>query len=100
MATLKHTPGPWLIAGEDKSFVYALGPTGQNSFWAHVQAAGQDRVSPNEKAANATLIAAAPDMLQLLRHAWDSYMADPDPHALGRTMSKIEDLLWRLDGNE
>lgn len=52
------TPREWLIAGEDKSFVYSLGPHGTNAFWAHVQAAGPERISEAEKGANAKLIAA------------------------------------------
>ena len=62
----KFTPGPWRVAGEDKNFVYALSQSGANSFWAHVQSAGIDRITENEKAANARLIAAAPDMLEAL----------------------------------
>lgn len=59
--TNKHTPGPWLVAGEDKTFIYALGPSGTNSFWAQVQYAGVDRISKEEAIANARLIAAAPE---------------------------------------
>lgn len=59
----KHTPTPWLIAGEDKCFVYALGSQGTNAFWANVQAAGPERIEYTEKVANALLIAAAPDLL-------------------------------------
>lgn len=62
----KHTPGPWLTAGEDKAFVYALSPNGINSFWAHVQTAGQDRISDTEKNANARLIAASPMMYEYI----------------------------------
>ena len=63
-----HTPVPWRIADEDAKFVYAIGPRGTNSFWAHVQAAGSERVSDEECRANAKLIAAAPDLLRELSH--------------------------------
>lgn len=56
------TPGPWLIAGEDVLFVYALGPRGANRFWAKVEAAGEDRASDDECRANTRLIAEAPAM--------------------------------------
>ena len=64
------TPREWLIAGEDKSFVYSLGPHGTNAFWAHVQAAGPERISEAEKGANAKLIAACSpaNMTAILAH--------------------------------
>lgn len=61
--TTKHTQEEWLIAGENNDFVYALGPNGGNKFWAPVSSAGSDRISNEEKAANALLIAAAPCLL-------------------------------------
>lgn len=71
----KPTPGPWLISSEDRAFVYALGDEGTNSFWAHVLTAGPERVSREECAANARLIASAPDLLEALQAvvaAWDA----------------------------
>ena len=56
----KHTPGPWLIAEGDGTFVYALNGQGFNRFDIKVQ--GQ-KAPLDEMAANARLIAAAPDML-------------------------------------
>lgn len=67
----EYTKGPWLLAGEDQTFVYALGPHGTNVFWAHVQAAGSERASNSEKVANARLIAAAPELLEVLESLWD-----------------------------
>lgn len=52
------TPGPWLIADGDRSFVYALGPDGTNSFWAQVESAGLGRLDDWERAATAGFIAA------------------------------------------
>lgn len=62
----KHTQEEWLIAGDNGDFVYALGPNGGNKFWAAVASAGSDSISAEEKAANARLIAAAPDLLAAL----------------------------------
>ena len=62
----KFTKGPWLIAEEDKTFVYALAPNKTNSFWALLQTAGAERVSRKELEANAHLIAAAPEMYEAL----------------------------------
>lgn len=71
----KHTPGPWKIAGEtaDKqSFVYALNESGTNQFWFDIQPGRTDdnqRTSDAELAANARLIAAAPELLEALCEA-------------------------------
>ncbi len=63
----KHTKGPWLVTGEDNDFIYALGPNGCNKFWFSVCSAGPDKINSEEKAANARLIAAAPDLLEALQ---------------------------------
>ena len=84
----KHTPGPWLIGGA--RYVYAAGQDGAN-----ICAVGEPRASTtvgytplelgskdNEEAyANARLIAAAPDMLALLK----------DLHSHGYTTSQDHD---------
>lgn len=66
-----HTPGPWVLIDDD--FIYRLTDSGtQNRFWCQVSsvrrihdgAAGDDEV-----AANARLIAAAPDLLAALKGA-------------------------------
>lgn len=71
----KHTPGQWLIDGvEPKSFVYALNQQGYNRFWAHVQGgntAPMEQTTVEEVEANARLIAAAPDLLEALKHCVD-----------------------------
>jgi len=69
----QHTPAPWLITGEDKSFVYALGPKNTNRFWVNVQAAGPEAIGQEEKEANARLIAAAPDLLAALKAVVEFY---------------------------
>jgi hypothetical protein len=87
---LKHTQGPWLIAGEDKSFVYALGPIGTNKFWANVQAAGPEKIGQEEKEANARLIASAPDLLICLMALDECYCE------AGNELSKAERHQHRL----
>lgn len=67
-----HTPGEWLIARTDKAFVYSLNEQGYNRFWAHVQGgntAPMESTSDDELAANATLIANAPNLLSALKGA-------------------------------
>lgn len=66
MSELKHTKSPWLIADDDPTFVYALGPHGTNLFWVPVQASGPEKIGREEAIANARLIAAAPDLLATL----------------------------------
>lgn len=70
----KYTKGPWLIAGEDARFVYALGPKGTNAFWCQVQSAGPGRALSDECKANARLIAAAPDLLEALQRLRIAYV--------------------------
>lgn len=67
MSELKHTKSPWLIADDDPTFVYALGPHGTNLFWVPVQASGPEKIGREEAVANAHLIAAAPELLAALQ---------------------------------
>ena len=91
----KWTPGPWRVAGEDKNFVYALSQSGANSFWAHVQSAGIDRITENEKAANARLIAAAPEMYDALKALVES----PNTFS-SHDKARAEELLARINGDK
>jgi len=91
----KFTPGPWRVAGEDKNFVYALSQSGANSFWAHVQSAGIDRITENEKAANARLIAAAPEMYDALKALVES----PNTFS-SHDKARAEELLARINGDK
>lgn len=100
----EHTPAPWLIAGEDKCFVYALGPQGTNAFWANVQAAGPERIEYSEKVANALLIAAAPDLLKALRDMLSGWryihQSHGDLYGVGwdRAQDKAEAVILKATG--
>jgi len=74
----QHTPGPWRLSdGNASSFVYALDETGGvNRFSCLVQGGysycgrtHKDRTLESEIAANARLIAAAPELLDALEDA-------------------------------
>jgi hypothetical protein len=101
MAKLQHTPGPWSAranwAGAD-----VRNPHGVAVAWCSIAAlagkVGSHSVNAAEAAANAHLIAAAPEMYQLLRDIWDVTTGDPNPAAGSRTLADIEALLHRLEG--
>ncbi len=64
-----HTPAPWFVSSSGHS-VYALhGEPPRTRFSALPQAGRRDDASADELAANARLMAAAPDMLTALRRA-------------------------------
>lgn len=56
----------FLIADEDKTFIYALGPGGTNTFFCQVQSAGHERISKKERESVAALMADAPALLEAL----------------------------------
>ena len=61
---MSHTPGPWHVGGKGNAIVYADVEGGSYAVANAVTFHGQ----PNfEDAANARLIAAAPDLLEALR---------------------------------
>jgi len=72
---MSHTPSPWLIADDSyQTFVYALNENGTNRFDLSVRRGYErqpkhsegSRTSTEEIQANARLIAAAPDLLDVL----------------------------------
>lgn len=88
----KHTPGPWLLAGDD--FVYALNERGTNSFTALLQTSGEQRISNEERAANACLIAAAPDLLSAARCALNVlFLLEKEVSALGCNAKNVPENL-------
>jgi hypothetical protein len=63
----KHTPGPWMFyAQEGGCDIYVRKSMGKGPLLAHVVGLGQEREKLDEFAANARLIAAAPDLLAAL----------------------------------
>ena len=75
----KHTPGPWICDG---TFVYALTPyvgsehhsslkmrfpDGVNRFSLSIQGGNKESAGPSEMRANAHLIAAAPDLMEVCK---------------------------------
>jgi len=101
--TDKHTPSPWIVAGNT---VYALDETDRvNRFSAHVQGGyvvdnpdvrPVKRTSPEELAANARLIAAAPDMLVALQKIVEIGRTDYGPAAASRMVDTAITALSRL----
>lgn len=65
-STSKHTPGPWHIGMKPGPIIY--GPQGEQvaDLRAHL-------LMPDESAANARLIAAAPELLEALKTMTDEY---------------------------
>ena len=59
----KHTPGPWNAEGPDWAGDFNIAPSSET---ACVAAAVSNMRPAEEVSANATLIAAAPDLLQAL----------------------------------
>ena len=91
----KHTPGPWEANGN------IVTHTLPNAFTYSTLIATASMAPHWEQAcSNARLIAAAPEMLTLLRATFDALYADPTSVSVGKLIHDIEDLLHRVDGNE
>lgn len=72
---MSHTPGPWKLSKVEIGF-YVSGT--DNKYLADVHGwVGRDENEP-ETASNARLIAAAPEMLEILEELYDRY-GDDDP---------------------
>jgi len=87
MTTIKHTPGPWRV---DPAYRYEV-LTADNRFRILLTTQGSGAYG-EEWAANARLIAAAPEMRALLEVA-------AHPHAPGLAQL-AQQLLARIDGAE
>lgn len=71
MSAAKHTPGPWFTKREGFSTVYVEARIGQGML-QEVAACGPTEAGPAQQDANARLISAAPDLLDVARKfvAW------------------------------
>lgn len=79
MSENKFTPGPWLQADGDKTFIYALNDKGYNRFWFKLQSNThiECEASQEELEANSDLIAAAPELLEALEDAIEQIYDNP-----------------------
>jgi hypothetical protein len=86
--TLKHTPGPWLMAAPKDYDSDGIGVMAKNKYGVHyyvARAGYMGSADPDYAEANARLISAAPDLLAALQNILD-YERDsiPDAGTYGR----------------
>lgn len=62
----KHTPGPWTL--EDRGYKFVVSKPGKGYITRDVCRMDASTMSAFDQDANARLIAAAPDLLEALRH--------------------------------
>lgn len=97
MKTLKHTPGPWGTDTEFKSTtstIYVVGKAEKDGDWPVICRMTSEALfirDPYEIKANAALIAAAPDLLDLARmiHREVPYLSEKTGAALDRILSQF-----------
>ena len=77
---MQHTPGPWVTYGHRKLFVM--------SEFTAIEIGGVNRFEANAEA-NASLIAAAPDLLAALRECLTCEFAVTDKAAIAKAESAI-----------
>ena len=104
----KHTPGPWLLAGDDgksDATAYARTPVNQNPLYiARVYGEGvlaSSSPGTEERKANARLIAAAPDLLAACKAALslvESLPYDPTDRQTLRINDQIADAIAKAEG--
>jgi hypothetical protein len=100
---MSHTPGPWTIGGESGNEGEAEVIVGNKrticwtaDTWSDAE--GEASITEEDRA-NGRLIAAAPELLDVLRdidYCWDKYDEDDDPD-LGK---RIRDVLSKAEGRE
>lgn len=97
MAKLQHTPGPWKY---DRGFILAPNRNGIDRDVYIADIAREDEegrvVSGEEQSANGSLLAAAPDMLAMLRQALEALNTAPrfkvgstDSYAVARWIESV-----------
>lgn len=95
----KHTPGPWRITDHAESavFVYA----GDNQYLNHV-ARVHNTPTKATRQANARLIAAAPDMLAMLKQLRDLLQNETglDTRIWEDTAQELLDVISQAEGDE
>ena len=79
MDTSTHTPGTWHVAMHNEPQTYPAGAAYVAEVWAHD---GEQPVAIATDSADASLIAAAPELLAALRLAQD-ILAGHAPHTVG-----------------
>lgn len=78
----EHTPGPWTVEAFDRlDKQIVIGPY-------HIAWVDADDLSHEEAAANARLIAAAPDLLAALQEVWN----------IGRTIERMREAIAKTQG--
>ncbi len=64
---MSHTPGPWKVHDEGHSYPWEIFPMEGGTLIARVSKEANTDITPEIAAANAHLIAAAPDLLEALK---------------------------------
>jgi hypothetical protein len=77
----KHTPGPWTLSAYYPNRVIGDRNDGEGRYVADCHCNGLNGAEQPEDAANARLIAAAPDLLEALQGMLDVYGNDGHLHA-------------------
>jgi hypothetical protein len=108
MSAVKHTPGPWFFRADPRTGDHGIVADGTGVFaeaFADIRRAGEG--NREEACANARLIAAAPDMLELHEKllAWvEHWLADvngglkPTLNSLEKAEQAIREVIAKAEG--
>lgn len=103
---MKHTPGPWRLSGPDEFGDYTVQPPDEPMAIAAVTNGEMRRMGgmSDEHAANALMIAAAPDMFEALEllHQWWKREEEGPAYRFGTNRDTPgNERVWRewFDGN-
>ena len=101
---MKHTPGKW-ETGENKKGSFSTCVYGKD-FWLQVQANAASPFTDEEiLKANAHLIAAAPELLELLKKAIENLEFGGEPktplgHAIREFQNEARQAIAKVEGNQ
>ena len=98
----KHTPGPWVVGSDAGASGRMVGPMGEEEVCT-VFGAGEsnDPETRPECLANARLIAAAPEMLTVLKRMIAAFNADEiDPMVAFATIEQAQGTIARAEGKD